>query len=200
MSAIKQLPILGQQAGFRRFSVAEYHQMIEMGMLTEDDNIEMLEGYLVKKMSRNPPHDGTLQRLSKQLLRVLPDGWDLRTQMAITLTESEPGPDAAVVRDDPDGYMKRHPGAEDVGLVVEVADSTLAGDRADKCRVYGRAGIPVYWIVNLVDRQVEVYTLPTGPSATPGYAARHDFRPGDVLSVNLDGNPVATLPVSDLLA
>src|SRR5204863_6593776 len=94
------LPLLGVMAGFRRFSVAEYHRLTELGILTEDDNLELIEGYLVLKMSRNPPHDGTLHRALKRLTTVLPVGWDIRVQSAVTLIDSEPEPDLAIVRED----------------------------------------------------------------------------------------------------
>src|SRR5262249_62207670 len=90
------LPLQGMMAGFRRFSVAEYHKLIDLGILTEDDNLELLEGYLVHKMTRKPPHDGTLD-LIRETLR-LPAGWMLRMQEAVTLSDSEPEPDGAVVR------------------------------------------------------------------------------------------------------
>src|SRR5262249_11089254 len=127
MTQATNLPLLGTLAGFRRFSVDEYHRLTELGILTEDDKVELIEGYLVLKMPRNPPHDGTLQRTLKRLAKVLPPGWDLRVQSAISLADSEPEPDLAVVREDPDGYTARHPAAADVGLVVEVSDSTLPG-------------------------------------------------------------------------
>src|SRR5260370_37664739 len=87
-------------AGFRRFSVPEYHRLIELGILTEDDNLDLLEGYLVHKMSRNPPHDAAIQKGNKRWLRLLTPGWDLRVQSAITLTDSETVPDFAIVRGD----------------------------------------------------------------------------------------------------
>jgi Uma2 family endonuclease len=186
-------------AGFRRFSVAEYHRLIELGMLTEDDNLELLEGYLVHKMSRNPPHDAAIQKGTKRWLRLLPAGWDLRVQSAITLTESEPEPDFAIVRGDENTYLTRHPSAADIGLVVEVSDSTLPGDRDDKGRIYARAGIPCYWIVNLNDRQVEVYTLPSGPVSDPKFAQRVDYRPGDSVSLALGGTAQVQVAVQDLL-
>ncbi len=193
------LPLQGTMAGFRRFSVDEYHRLIEIGLLTEDDHLELLEGYLVHKMARNPPHDGTIQKVAKQLRRALPAGWDLRVRSAATLTGSEPEPDLAVARGDENTYLTRHPGAADLGLVVEVADSTLAGDRADKGRIYARAGVVAYWIVNLSDRQVEVYDAPSGPTATPAFARRTDYRSGDDVPFVLDGVAVANLAVSDLL-
>src|SRR5262245_35141985 len=186
-------------AGFRRFSVDEYHRLIELGMLTEDDNIELLEGYLVHKMSRNPPHDAAIQKGTKRWLRVLPAGWDLRVQSAVTLTESEPEPDFAIVRGDETAYLTRHPAAADIGHVVEVSDSTLPGDRDDKGRIYARAAIPQYWIVNLNDQQVEVYTSPSGPGAAPGFGRRVDYRAADSIALSLTGAAPIQVPVQDLL-
>jgi Uma2 family endonuclease len=186
-------------AGFRRFSVAEYHKLIELGILTEDDNLELLEGYLVHKMSRNPPHDSCLHLTLRAFLRVLPPDWCLRIQSAITLSDSEPEPDLAAVRGDERRYAARHPGPSDVGVVVEVSDSTLPGDRDDKGRIYAAAGIPNYWIINLVDRQVEVYTSPSGPATQPGFAQRAIYRAGDNIPLVLDGVVVAQLAVGDLL-
>jgi Uma2 family endonuclease len=193
-------PLLATMAGFRRFSVAEYHRLTEIGILTEDDNLELLEGYLVLKMSRNPPHAGTLHGLFELLQPGLLPGWQVRIQSGVTLPDSEPEPDLAIVRKDANNYRTRHPNQADVGLVVEVADSTLPGDRADKGRIYARAGIPIYWIVNIPDHQVEVYESPSGPTAAPGYARRTDLRPGDALPVILDGATVATLAVQDVFA
>jgi Uma2 family endonuclease len=193
------LPLLGIQAGFRRFSVAEYHKLIDIGLLTEDDNLELIEGYLVQKMPHNPPHDGTIDLVRETLKQLLPGGWMLRIQQAITLSDSEPEPDFAVVRGDRRTFLARHPGPADVGLVIEVADSTLAGDRADKGRIYARAAIACYWIVNLIGRQVEVYTSPSGPVASPVFSRRDDYRPGDLLPLTLDGAAVASPAVHELL-
>jgi len=193
------LPVGHRIASFRRFTVSEYHTLIELGILGEDDDLELIDGHLVKKMSRNAPHDGTLGKVWKRLFRVLPPGWDTRPQMGLTLTGSEPEPDVVIARDDPNGYTTRHPVAADAGLVIEVADSSLRDDRTYKMSMYGHAGIAEYWIVNLVDFQIEVYTQPTGPTAAPGYAARTDFTPGQAIPLTLDGQLVANVPVADLL-
>src|SRR5262245_40342630 len=97
----------------------------------------------------------------------------------ITIDSSEPEPDVSVVRGRPEDYRERRPGREEVGLVVEVADKTLARARASKKRIYARAELPIYWIVNLSERQVEVYTEPTGPAEEPDYRQRQDYQPGD---------------------
>lgn len=193
------LPLQGRMAGFRRFSVAEYHKLIEIGILTEDDNLELLDGYLVHKMSRNPPHDACLQLIQETLPRLLPTGWCLRMQSAITLSHSEPEPDAAVVRGNARTYAVHHPISADIGLVIEVADSTLDGDRNDKGRIYAEAGIDYYWIVNLVDRQVEVYTQPSGTTSTPAFGQRQDYRMGDDVPLLMNAANVGNIPVRDLL-
>jgi Uma2 family endonuclease len=129
----------------------------------------------------------------------VPAGWDLRVQSAITLAESEPEPDFAIVRGDETAYLARHPTAADIGLVVEVSDSTLPGDRDDKGRIYARAGIPSYWIVNLINRQVEVYTAPSGPGPDPHYTQRADYRAGDTLSLLLAGATPVQVAAQDPL-
>ena len=193
------LPLLGTMAGFRRFSVAEYHKLIDIGLLTENDNLELIEGYLVLKMSRNPPHDSCIHLALRMLLRCLPPDWSVRIQSAITLSDSEPEPDLAIVRGEERTYAARHPFPADVGLVIEVADSTLLGDRADKGRIYAGAGIAVYWIINLIDRQVEVYSSPSSSGSSPAYGQRIDHGAGDRVQLMLDGVLVASISVRDLL-
>src|ERR1700746_3232507 len=106
---ITHLPYQGTMAGCRRLSGSEYHRLIELGILTEDDNLELLEGYLVHKMSRNPPHDAALQLIQETLPRLLPLGWCLRMQSAIPLGGSEPEPDGAIVRGNARSYSSHHP-------------------------------------------------------------------------------------------
>jgi Uma2 family endonuclease len=192
-------PFRAPIAGFRRFTVPEYHKLIEIGMLTEDDRVELLEGYLVEKTPHDPIHDGTLQKINRRLLRAIPNGWDLRIQMVATLGQSEPEPDGALVRDDPSGYMTRHPGPADFGIAIEVSNTTLDSDRTDKLAIYSRAKLPVYWIVNLIDMQIEVYEQPSGPTVSPDYATRRTYKPGDAVPLVLDGNVVGTIQASDLL-
>src|SRR5262249_16174601 len=99
-------------------------------------------------MHHNPPHDRVIQRANRIFMRPLPAGWDLRIRSAITLPDSEPEPDIAIVRGDDSTYEHRHPGPSNIEVLIEVSDSTLAGDRRDKSRIYARAKIACYWIVN----------------------------------------------------
>lgn len=189
----------GHDASIARFSVARYQKMIETGILTADDKVELLENYVVLTMPRNPPHDSTIQRMVRPLLAALPAGWDLRVQGAIVCSDSQPEPDFAIVRGSADDYETRHPTAMDIGGLIEVADSSLLRDQRDKARIYGRAGIVWYWIVNLIDRRIEVCSQPSGPVSDPGYGSYQEFQLVDVIPLILDGTQVANVAVSSLL-
>jgi Uma2 family endonuclease len=189
----------GLDASIATFTVRQYQRMIETGILTSDDKVELLENYVVRKMPRNPPHDGTIHLISKRLARRIPAGWELRAQLTIVLSDSQPEPDFAVVRGDETTYLTAHPQATDVGLVIEVADSSLLRGQRDKTRIYARAGIPCYWIVNLVERRIEVYDQPSGPVTIPTYSQVQNYQSGDSLPLLLQGQVVATIPVDQLL-
>lgn len=189
----------GVDASIARFSVARYQKMIETGILTSDDKVELLENYVVLKMPRNPPHDGTIDLLTAALPPLLPNGWLPRVQQTVVFSDSQPEPDFSVVRGTPRSYLLRHPIAADVGLIIEVAESSLLRDQRDKTRIYARGGIPFYWIVNLVDRRVEVYSNPSGPSDLPDYADMRVYLRGDDVPLVLDGRTVAVIHVDALL-
>ncbi len=188
MSTLAALPLyLMPPFPVRRFSVDEYHRMIDAGILTENDPVELLEGWITPKMPRNPPHAATITQADKKISKSLPDGWHTRVQMAITTADSQPEPDLVVALGEPSAYFSRHPEARDIALLVEVSNSALVHDRSVKGRIYAREAIPVYWIINLVDRVVEVYTDPTGPTASPGYRQRQDYTVNDTIPLPLGG-------------
>jgi len=191
-------PVAGS---IHRFSVEEYHRLTKAGILTTDDKVELLEGWLVQKKSHNPQQDTSLQLMNEILHKDLPQEWCVRIRSAVTFRDSEPEPDVAVVRSDEGTriYFARHPQANDIGMLTEIADATLLGDRADKGRIYARAGVPIYWIVNLIDQHIEVYEQPSGPTTAPAYAKTTTYRAGDSVPLVLDGVTVATFAVSDLL-
>ncbi|HUY91490.1 MAG TPA: Uma2 family endonuclease, partial [Pirellulales bacterium] len=143
-----------------RFTVDQYHEMIDAGILGENERIELLEGGILHMSPRGPRHVFAVQELAARLAPLLPADWHLRSQDPLTLAESEPEPDLAIVRGARRAYAARHPVAGEVGLVVEVADSSLEFDRSVKQRIYAAAGIPEYWIVNLDQRSIEVYREP----------------------------------------
>jgi Uma2 family endonuclease len=188
-------PFTAPIAGLHRLTVKQYHKMIAEGVFAEDERVELIDGLLVDKMPHDPIHDGTIQKVNKRLIRISITGWEVRVQSSVTLSRSEPEPDLAIVREDADGYMRRHPGPEDIGLVVEVSNSSLEFDRTDKLRIYARASLPTYWIVNVVDEQIEVFEQPSGAD----YTASKTYRRGDSVPLTLDGTLVGSIPVTDLL-
>ncbi len=183
----------------RKFTVREYHSLIQTQVLNEDDPVELLEGFIVPKMPRNPPHDGTIGLIEEVLRRHLPTGWCLRIQSAITLGDSEPEPDVVLAVGSHRDYLTRHPVPRDIGLVIEVADSSLERDRRDKGRIYARETLPVYWIVNLVDQQIEVYTSPSGVGPASAYQQRQDYHFADQVPFMLAGQTIGHIPVVELL-
>ena len=181
-------------------SVARYNRMVEQGILTKDDRVELIENYLVLKMPTSPVHSGVLDLMEVAIPRVLPAGWLKRSQRGLVLSDGVPEPDLMVVRGTEWSLLRAHATAADAGLVVEIAASSLAFDQRNKKRCYARAGIPVYWIVNLEDWQIEAYTNPSGPTAVPDYADKAIYKPGDDVPLVLDGVEVARLPVNILMA
>ncbi len=191
--------ILNGVPALRRFSVDEYYRMIEAGIFSEHERLELLDGRIVTMMTRLPPHEVCLRLVSKALDRCLPAGFDLRVQSAVTLTDSAPEPDCAVVLGDTRRYIDHHPGAKEIALVVEVSDSSLRIDRIDKAEIYARDSLPVYWILNLSERQVEVHTDPTGDVDRAAYRVTAIFKQSDRLPFMLEGRQVADFLVADLL-
>ena len=182
-----------------RITVDQYHAMIRCGTLNEDSPVELLEGWLVKKMPKNKIHSLTTRRLRKALEKILPAGWQCDSQEPITTNDSEPEPDIGVARAEAMDARDRHPNPQEIGLLVEVSESTLSRDRNFKKRVYARAGIPVYWIVNLVDRCVEVYTDPTGPCDQPDYRQPQIHGIDAAVAVILDGVEIGRIAVKNVI-
>lgn len=182
-----------------RLSVQQYHRMIDAGVLTDDDPVELLEGLLVFKIPKKPAHRLVLRKLMKALDALLPPGWFAQSQEPITLSNGEPEPDAAVVRGSDEQYAMHHPGPGDLVMVAEVADTTLTRDRTIKLRSYAAAGIPVYWIVNLPERSVEVYTLPHSGADEPRYTSVQAFSDSQPVELIIDGRRLGSIAVKDLL-
>jgi Uma2 family endonuclease len=145
----------------RLWSIADYHQMIEAGILDEDDRVELLEGKIVCMSPQRPFHAASVQRSSRLLFQLLSDRAEIRVQLPVILgNDSEPEPDLAVVRFDADEYSFRHPEVPDIYLLIEVADSTIAKDRNQKARIYAKNRVLEYWILDLQKRQVYVFRQP----------------------------------------
>jgi Uma2 family endonuclease len=178
-----------------RINVHEYERIIAARAI-EDEGVELIDGYLVKKMGKNPPHSWTTKVLLKALEQLLSPGWTWRLEQPVRIPEfNEPEPNIAIVPGNDDDYKHRTPEPPDVALLVEVSESTLDRDQGEKLLAYALGGIPEYWIVNLVDGQVEVYT---GPGQA-GYQSRQLFGPGQEIPVVIDGNEIGRIAVVDIL-
>ena len=189
-----------------RITPEAYSLMIAAGVIEEDEPIELLEGYLVLHPERSPGEDCAAGLGYDELRRLLPAGWMIRPRCGIGLSTSVPEPDLSVTRGADRAFVARRPGPADLGLVVEISDALLARDERDKARIYARDSIPVYWVVNLVDRRVEVFTDPTGPDVPAGaadpdphYRSRRDYPADTAVPVVLDGVAVGVIPVDELL-
>jgi Uma2 family endonuclease len=183
-------------------SVAQYDAMTDAGILTAEDRVELVGGELIRKMSKNGPHSIACRETFRLLDRLAsgPDYFVTREDPVRIPDYDEPEPDVSIVRGKSRDYTTQ-PDASRVALVVEVADSTLAFDRGRKLLAYAYGGIPVYWIVNLVDRQIEVHTEPSGPSGTIGYGRKQVFTATaqQRVPVSIDGRDVGEVAAADLL-
>jgi len=187
------------EARTRRFSRTEYERLIELGVLQPGDPIELIGGELMVAEPQGAPHYTAIRKTAKALEAAFGPGWDVRTEGPIGLDEdSEPEPDIAVVPGSPDDYGRAHPSRP--ALTVEVAESSLAVDRQRKGSLYARAGLTDYWILNLVDRVLEVYREPVVDAAAPfgwRYARREVFDAS--ARVTPLAAPGASIPVAQLL-
>lgn len=196
MSTITQYPMtLPSPSEVYRFTVEQYDRMVRDGTISEDDPVELLDGIVVRKMPKGPRHDASFARCRRQIERILPAGWYLRLEGSVRIPDyNEPEPDLCVVRGESDDYTDRHPNPGDIALIVEVAESSLSRDRCEKRDNYGRAGIPVYWIVNLVDRQLEVYANRAGVA----YRAPTIFGELGSIELTIEGQVTGLIAVADL--
>lgn len=145
----------------KRWTVAEYRQLIAASILTPEMPVELINGQIVEMAPQEPAHAATTDEGGDYLEALFAGKAKVRVQLPITLyPDSEPESDWAIVRLDPNRYRDRHPNPADIYLVMEVAASTLARDRQYKAQIYAKAGIPEYWIVNLPKNQVAVYRQP----------------------------------------
>lgn len=180
-----------------RISVDEYEKMVASGAIVSRSRFHLIDGYLVYKMTHNPPHAISFQLCGGALGRVIPGGWHVRPVLPVRLPgqNSEPEPDHCVVRGAIVDYAGRHPGPDDIALVVEIADTSLAEDRGYAANLHAPAGIPACWIVDVNGRQVEVHTNP-GPR---GYGSSEVFTEGQSVPVVIDGREVGRIDVAVIL-
>lgn len=195
----------GEPAGrLYRMPEGVFDQMVKLGLLGPGDRAELLDGLLVEKMTRNPPHVVCTALLVELLRSRIPRGWFVAKEDPVRLPAgpsgyvSAPEPDVAVVRGEIRDYLARSPGPGDLALVVEVAERSLRDDRLKAAR-YAWAGVPIAWIVDLDGRRLEVHSRPTGPMQNAGYQECTLYDAEDRVPVVIDGREVGGIVVREVL-
>jgi len=173
-------------AAVKRFTLAEYNRLTELGFFGEDDRVELIRGQIIQMAAKGTAHEVCITRLNRELLLLLGDRATLRIQSPIVLlTDSEPEPDFTIVQNHFDDYLSAHPSSADVLLVIEISDSSLEYDQKVKLPLYAEAGINYYWIFNLVQHRLETYSEPLQDlQGKFDYAAKHVFLPNKTVSLS----------------
>jgi Uma2 family endonuclease len=182
----------------KRFTIGDYHQLIKLGFLTENDRVELIRGELMQMVAKGTPHTVCNTSLVYELTILLQRQAIVRGQEPITLPpNSEPEPDLVIAKNRSDRYLSNHPQPEDILLVVEIADSTLKYDQETKLPLYAESGISHYWIFNLVTYCLEIYTQPYQDlQGKFAYANKQILLPNS--SVNVPGFPDLSLDLSQV--
>jgi len=180
-----------------RLSVDEYEQMGRAGLL-EDARVELIDGLLVQKMPPDPPHVSVVELTRAALQPFLPAGWHFREEKPVRLPKfNMPEPDLVIVRGTIRDYLDHHPGPDEVALLVEVAYSSITRDRKAKLAVYAGSGIAEYWIVNVTEEKLEVYSDPDADQRI--YKNQRDFGRDRSVPLSVEGRELGQVQVSDLL-
>lgn len=186
-----------------RITVDLYERIVASGAFGDKSSVFLWKGQLVEKvsdMSKGRPHVFALNRIVRILSGLVSAGYFVEQDQPIELgPESVPEPDLKVVRGVDSDFRSKTPTAHDCPLVVEVADSSLKDDTGEMLRAYAAAMVPVYWVVNIPGRRIDVYTRPSGPVASATYEDRQGYGPEEEVPVVLDGREVGRVAVRDVL-
>ncbi len=178
----------------RKFTVQQYHRMMESGILCEDERVELIRGEIVEMAPIGERHAAYIRRLNPLFAEKLSQRVLVDIQNPVKLNDaSEPQPDVALLRPRPDFYESRHPQAEDIFLIVEVADTTTQSDREIKIPLYAEGGIPEVWLVNIREQCLEVYRTPSAE----GYQVVKKLQRGQKIS--LQAFPDVEIAVDEIL-
>jgi len=176
-----------------RFTREDYHAMAKAGILGEDDRVELIAAEIITQIPIGTSHAGMVNRLNQLFTNLAVGRCVVAVQNPTALDPfNEPQPDIALLRPRPDFYAKSHPGPEDILLIVEVADTSLAFDREEKIPLYATAGIAEVWLVDLVDKSLTVYRHLSQGSYTEAIPHRSGA------TIPIPGLPEASLAISEL--
>lgn len=177
-----------------RFTLEEWERLGRLGFFSEDDRVELIDGEIVDMAPAGPRHANCVKQLNRLLSRQVGDAAVVSVQDPIRVSEgNQPQPDLALLRPPLDRYAQVLPAAKDVLLVIEVADTSLVSDRDTKARIYGEAGIPEYWLVDLNADRVVALTRP----GAKGYEQSRTAAGGEILAPILV--PDVAVPVTQSL-
>lgn len=169
----------------KKFTLEEYHRLTDLGFFESGERVELIRGDIIKMAPKRTPHSVCNSLLLEELYSLLKGKANVRGQEPIIIPpNSEPEPDVVIARKKEDNYLSSHPQAEDILLVIEIADSTLKFERDVKLPLYAEAGITDFWILNLSDNQLETYSQPYQESnGTYNYRSKQIYLPNEVISI-----------------
>ena len=179
-----------------RMTVEKYESLIASGFFGKRDDVHLINGYLVNRIAESPLHGAVLDLVRLAIEAILLAGWYIRSEKGLRIPSqiSVPRPDLVIARGAPRDYLARYPEPADTALIVEVSYTSVDQDRA-MADIYAAGGVAVYWLVNVDDGRVEVYSDP-GPD---GYRTHEVLAPGHVLHVVVDGVEIGEIAVADIL-
>lgn len=182
----------------KRFTLSEYHRLGELGFFGPDERVELIRGEIIQMPTKNTPHSVCNSLLVEELILLLGRRARVRGQEPIILpADSEPQPDVVIAQNRADNYLSSHPEPADILLVIEISDSTLSYDQRKKLSIYAEDGISNYWIFNLVDNWLEVYSEPYREGRDKfGYRLKRIILPNE--SVVIPGFPDLYLDLSSV--
>ncbi len=186
--------VLNGLPGLRLFTAEEYQRLAEIGILDEDERVELIEGRIVQMPPKNVKHTAATTRTNRYFNRLFGDRVIIKVQDPILLNDfSEPEPDIVLAAPPDERYLEHHPAPKDIFLVLEIADGSLAYDRDVKCPLFAQNGIIQFCLLNVRDRELEDYRDP-GPN---GYRSKQTYTENQ--SFNLVAFPKVSIRVKDLL-
>lgn len=179
-----------------RMTVEKYESLIASGFFGKRDDVHLVNGYVVNRMAESPLHGAVCETIRLAIEAILLVAWHIRSEKGLCIPSqiSVPRPDLVIARGSPRDYLARYPEPAETALVVEVSYSSVDDDRA-MADIYAAGGVPVYWLVNLIDGQVEVHSDP-GPD---GYRRHEVLAPGHGLRVVVEGVEIGEIAVADIL-